>query len=560
MRHKEGARRIVSVVMALALATMGLTAAAWWAPQWASANETDPELLAVEDVVADEESIENDAVEETSTDAVSDEEATEEERESAEGEPVENAILSDNTVPSDAVEPAKGADVAGTTSTTTDPAEGTVNTEADEVYLIWLRLDTSGGATDSAIEAQLGKSIEENLKLASEDPNFHDIIPSWGDLVWHGDGCNYSFRGWESAIDMSKPLEASDFMISGEGNIGLEIHATWAPVPEPFDDNGKLLDYSIDNGVLTFPDYPALGEWYQLTVDAEDGITFSNVAGGTEWTMTIDANYLNSDDPLYSPQPHSGIYFVRGDGQGMSTNLSIEYDASKALTYKFTSGSGDAVRANPSVLSINLSSPAVLSLGYSTETVVANEQGATITHTPNSGEHGDDGSWSMLTLVTDPITGEAADKATVALKDAVAGVSNIHLFDICLLDPAGKVFAIPEGDHVVVTLPIPVSMSLENLHVFHIADDGTVTDMNATVDAEARTVSFTTTHFSTFALANVEGDGAASQLKPLPSSDEKPAGALADTGDATGVVVAGAALCAVCAAGVAVAARKRAQR
>lgn len=560
MRHKEGARRIVSVVMALALATMGLTAAAWWAPQWASANETDPELLAVEDVATDEEAVESDAVEETSTDAVSDEEATEEETEPVENEPVENAVLSDeedaasdSATPSDAVEPAEGTDVAGTTSATAD-------TKADEVYLIWLRLDTSGGATDSAIEAQLGKSIEENIELASEDPNFHDIIPSWGDLVFHGDGCNYSFRGWESAIDMSKPLEASDFTIPGEGTSGLEIHATWAPVPEPFDDNGKLLDYSIDNGVLTFPGRPALGEWYQLTVEAEDGITFSNVAGGTEWTMTIDANYLNSDDPLYSPQPHSGTYFVRGDGQGMSTNLYIEYDASKALTYKLTSGLGEFVRSNPNVLSINLSSPAVLSLGYNTETVITNEQGATITHTPNSGEHGDDGSWSMLTLVTDPITGEAADKATVALKDAVAGVSNAHFFDICLLDPAGKVFTIPEGDHVVVTLPVPASMSLENLRVFHIADDGTVTDMNATVDVESRTVSFTTTHFSTFVLANIEGDGVASQVKPLDTNDEQSAGTLADTGDATGVVVAGAALCTVCAAGAAVAARKRAQR
>lgn len=360
MKHKEGARRVVSVFAAFLLATMGLTAVATAGPLSAAATETDPDKLAVEDVVVDEEA------------------------EFAESGSAENAVLSgeedvvsDSTTPSDMVEPAEEADVPGMTSTTTDPAEGAVDTEADEIYLIWLRLDTSGGATDSAIEAQLGMSIEENLKLASEDPDFHDIIPSWGDLVFHGDGCNYSFRGWESSIDMSKPLEASDFTPSGQGISGLEIHATWAPVPEPFDDNGKLLDYSIDNGVLTFPGRPALGEWYQLAVDAEDGIAFSNVAGGTEWTMTIDANYLNSDDPLYSPQPHSGIYFVRGDGQGMSTNLYIEYDASKALTYKLTSGSGEFVRSNPNVLSINLSSPAVLSLGYNTETVITNEQGAT---------------------------------------------------------------------------------------------------------------------------------------------------------------------------------------
>lgn len=537
MKHKEGARRVVSIFAAIALATMGLTAVATASPLSAAATEADPDKLVVEDVVADEEA------------------------EFVESESAENAVLSgeedvvsDSIAPSDMVEPAEGADVTGMTSTTTDLAEGTVDTEADEIYLIWLRLDTYGGATDSAIEAQLGKSIEENLKLASEDPDFHDIIPSWGDLVFHGDGCNYSFRGWESSIDMSKPLEASDFTPSGQGTSGLEIHATWAPVPEPFDDNGKLLDYSIDNGVLTFPGRPALGEWYQLTVDAEDGIAFSNVAGGTEWTMTIDASYLNSDDPLYSSQPHSGIYFVRGDGQGMSTNLYIEYDASKALACKLTSGSGEFARSNPNVLSINLSSPAVLSLGYSTETVITNEQGATLTHTPNSGENGNDGWWSMLTLVTDQVVGEAADKAAAALQDAVEVIGGVYVLDIHLLDPLGNPIDFPEGEQATVTLPVPASMSLENLRVFHVADDGTVTDMNATVDAEARTVSFTTTHFSTFALANVAG-GQGEQVQPLNTADKAGDG-LVKTGDVSGIAAIGAV---ACAAGVALIARKRMQ-
>lgn len=537
MKHREGARRVVSIFAAFLLATMGLTAVATAGPLSAAATEPDPDKLAVEDVVADEE-----------TELV--------ESESAENEVLsgEKDVVSDSTTPSDMVESAEGADAAGMTSTTTDPAEGAVDAEVDEIYLIWLRLDTSGGATDSAIEAQLGKSIEENLKLASEDPDFHDIIPSWGDLVFHGDGCNYSFRGWESSIDMSKPLEASDFTPSEQGTSGLEIHATWAPVPEPFDDNGKLLDYSIDNGVLTFPGRPALGEWYQLTVDAEDGIAFSNVAGGTEWTMTIDANYLDSDDPLYSSQPHSGIYFVRGDGQGMSTNLYIEYDASKALTCKLTSGSGEFVRSSPNVLSINLTSPAVLSLGYSTETVITNEQGATLTHTPNSGENGNDGWWSMLTLVTDQVVGEAADKAAAALQGAVEVIDDVYVLDIHLLDPLGNPIDFPEGEQATVTLPVPASMSLENLHVFHVADDGTVTDMNATVDADARTVSFTTTHFSTFALANVAG-GQGEQVQPLNTADKAGDG-LAKTGDVSGIAAIGAV---ACAAGVALIARKRMQ-
>ncbi len=41
-----------------------------------------------------------------------------------------------------------------------------------------------------------------------------------------------------------------------------------------------------------------------------------------------------------------------------------------------------------------------------------------------------------------------------------------------------------------------------NLVVYHVADDGTMEKMESTVDAENRTITFATTHFSTFVLAN----------------------------------------------------------
>ena len=54
MKHKEGARRVVSVFAAFLLATMGLTAAATAGSLRAAANETDPDKMAVEDVLVED--------------------------------------------------------------------------------------------------------------------------------------------------------------------------------------------------------------------------------------------------------------------------------------------------------------------------------------------------------------------------------------------------------------------------------------------------------------------------------------------------------------------------
>ena len=166
------------------------------------------------------------------------------------------------------------------------------------------------------------------------------------------------------------------------------------------------------------------------------------------------------------------------------------------------------------------------------QTVLTNEQGATLVHETN-GVSGSDAFWSGLSLVTDHLGGDVAQAATdsvVAVVDGVTG--HPYVFDIHLEDIVGDVFEIPEGDSVTVTLPIPEGLSAEGLRVFHVADDGAVTDMGATVDAEAGTVSFTTTHFSTFVLANVEDDGTG---QGSGGQTTKPAGEKADglakTGD-----------------------------
>ena len=336
---------------------------------------------------------------------------------------------------------------------------------------------------------------------------------------------------------------------------------TYKNVAEPWGADGNLLPYTIENGVMTFPDHPELGAWYQLTVDAEDGITFDNPGGSSAWTMTIDAAALDEDDPLFSATPDSGIYFVRGDGQGMSTNLWIEWPQDKALSYELSAGTGTVSRVGgPHTLTINLSAPSTLTLRTATETVIANEQGAMLSHTVTGAvdEAGrtDDELWSMLSLVTDWLGGDVADAAGSAINTAIAGVTKMYVYDIHLEDPLGAEFTIPEGDQVTVTLPVPADMSLENLHVFHVADDGTVTDMNATVNADAGTVSFTTSHFSTFVLANVAGSmgGTGSTAD---SNAPSAGGTLAETGDAALIACAGATLSGLAGAGLVGAGFKR---
>lgn len=349
-------------------------------------------------------------------------------------------------------------------------------------------------------------------------------------------------------------------VIKGMTATGTYVLSSLKDVAEPWDENNELLPYTINNGVMTFPGHPELGEWYQLTVKTEDGVTFSAPGGSSAWTMMIDAHSLDPSDPLYNSGHDSGIYFVRGDGQGASANLWVEYPAEKALSYALAPAAGTLNRkGGPNSLNINLTAPATLTLGTSTETVISNAQGATLTHTVSgkvdADGFGDDAVWSMLTLVTDWIGGDAAETAGDAINTAVAGVKAMYVYDIHLEDWEGNEFAVPEGDRVTVTLPIPEGMSAENLFVFHVADDGTVTDMHATVDAEAGTVSFETTHFSTFVLANVEpGSGSVGA-----GAAGTPTGTLAQTGDLSLLAGAGAATAAL-AGSCLIAVGKRKQR
>lgn len=453
----------------------------------------------------------------------------------------------------------------------------TLNTAQQQTYNDYVTgKGFEGLATlDIAFDEYLGDGSDGTLDVAKHDLTPSDVVTFdltlfelQGDLGLDSLSGVYAMRipdeGGEPEFLTTNLSEEGNLQITDMTATGTVILYAYKDVAEPWGEDGELLPYTIENGVMTFPDHPELGAWYQLTVEADEGITFSNPGGGTVWTMTIDAADLSEDDPLFSSQPNSGIYFVRGDGQGMSTNLWVDYPADKALSYELSAGAGTISRAGgPNTLAINLSAPSTLKLRAASETVIANEDGATLTHQVGTiiGDDGsvqsDDAIWSMLTLVTKWVGGDAANAAGAAVNTAIAGVTKMFVYDIHLVDPLGAEFEIPADDSVTVTMPIPLDMSLEGLRVFHVADDGTVTDMNATVNADAGTVSFTASHFSTFVLANVTGTTGGQTDSPVDKGNGPTNGTLANTGDASLVACAGAAAAGLAGAGLVAAGSKR---
>lgn len=162
------------------------------------------------------------------------------------------------------------------------------------------------------------------------------------------------------------------------------------------------------------------------------------------------------------------------------------------------------------------------------DVVISNDSGASVVFTPSDPAEAEQ--WDGVTFVNEHLGGTAMDNAWNALITQVKGVkSGGYVFDLHL-EKDGKVFAVPDGDSVKVTLPIPEGMGADGIHVFHVADDGTVTDMNAVVDAEAGTITFTTTHFSTFVVAQVASDASG-------SANSTDAPALPQTGDPSLLIV-----------------------
>lgn len=97
-------------------------------------------------------------------------------------------------------------------------------------------------------------------------------------------------------------------------------------------------------------------------------------------------------------------------------------------------------------------------------------------------------------------SGEAYNRAVTALQD-VSG--KIALFDISLLLNGDKIQ--PQSGTVTVRIPIPDGFDRSKLALYYIADDGTKTSLEFTIDGND--IVFTTTHFSCYAITDTSVPG-----------------------------------------------------
>ena len=403
-----------------------------------------------------------------------------------------------------------------------DPAElpAGYSTASINRYAINMN-DPYGGLSNCWISSD--KIMEQSVldTIAENEAGFE-----LGESVMLGNGQSYTFMGWQHDgyyMDLDSVPSADAFdSVSASFKDGVLTHyydcpikAEWNPDPstgvfEPWapGQGTTLLPYTLKDGILTFDGVPSLGEWYQLDVKCGDGVSYNGtIAGGTSKTMTIDRTLLHEDDPLFDPYGYrSAPVWTRGDAGEDCTSLAFTIPTDEGVDYRLEPADAGrlytfSARDGWLTLGVQLDKPATLVVEKSDTVTVSNSDGATMT-APVSSENPN--YYNNLTLVTEHIGEEPAQAATNAVVAAVDGVTgHPYVFDIHLLDFAQKVVQPLDGDSVTITMPIPEGLTAEGLHVFHVADDGTVTDMGATVDAEAGTVSFTTTHFSTFVLANV---------------------------------------------------------
>lgn len=539
MRHKEGARRIVSIVMALALATMGLTAAAWWAPQWASANETDPELLAVEDVAADEEAVESDAVEETTADAVSNEEAIEEEAESVESEPVENAVLSDEASVESEDEPAA---------------------QADDVIV---------------------HTYDEEMVLHCPECNGFPHVSKSGSQGITGVGSGFLF---EEYVELSDQYETTDPSVA----------TVWIGEYE-----GKPCAFYQVQGVGTT----------DITVHTADGtqsatfrVNVTDVSDDPAKVAEFDHCQTLTGVEIVMPEDRATIDLAKGERPWVQLSTPTDGSSAGTLEYAWEFSSSD-----PSVAYVDVDSIVPVSVGTATITVTitdnAHPENGPFTDsitvnvidsdatTPEVPEQGVITVSSGSDVLSGAATVNASDEAWAAFQEKAGGAAELLVvnaelsdtqaaaiekaervtlatWDVSMLDINDKAIEVTSEDGITLTVRLELSDEYaayadDAFVVYYVGDDGTLEAKKTWVEEVegVRFVCFETTHLSSYVLT-VSNEAANEQLKPLDTNtdDEQSAGTLADTGDATGVVVAGAALCAVCAAGAAVAARKRAQR
>lgn len=107
-----------------------------------------------------------------------------------------------------------------------------------------------------------------------------------------------------------------------------------------------------------------------------------------------------------------------------------------------------------------------------------------------------------LTFVVEKLEDKEEEKATALIVENVRA-ENVYILDIYFEDQDGKEVKI--NANMTVTVPIPEGWDADHIAVYYVnSKTGEIIDMNAVVSEDGKTVSFTTTHFSHYALVQKE--------------------------------------------------------
>ena len=260
--------------------------------------------------------------------------------------------------------------------------------------------------------------------------------------------------------------------------------------------------YSYADGTITFDD-DAVGTWYELTIDAPEDVFNRLYSFSVEnQCMAFSAADFSKNDPLYREGGlDDGPFYVRAGGDGAEIMSYYSSFSSKLPTYSLEPADAGTISYDTSmhILTVTLTEPATLHIDAGDRRVLEGPNGARLSYIENDGNAD---KWDGVSFIAEKLEGDAADDASAYILQMIGGNGAAAVFDLSLEKNGQKVQPGELGSSSVqVTLPMPDSIDPGYVVVFTVGDNGSVTNVWSDVDEQARTVTFSASHFSTYVVA-----------------------------------------------------------
>ena len=376
---------------------------------------------------------------------------------------------------------------------------------------------------------------EETYQSMIDSMSPYADVPEVGGIQTLGwdDSLTAVFQGWDTSVvsDMNAASQKSDFTsdhVEKDDRTGLTVvyhdvlfYAKWITVDgKPIEYapslNGTLFDYNLENGVLTFPEDGSTWNELKVVIEGEGAAVIGDNYGLSGQYMLLSPSDFNMDDPDFNQDGEfTGPFYIRQTDSDKAV-ISASIADPDAWSYSLKPADAGAIEydeANNCLL-VSLDKPATLRINGGTMQEITNEDGASVSFV-TSDENA--ANWEGVDLVTEWMGGDIAQAAGEAVANFAAqsqiAIDKMYVYDIHLEKGGVEVQPAELGSSFVrVTIPVPEGVDPSLVQVFHVADDGGVTNMSAApVPAElGNAVYFYTDSFSTYVLAVVGEDGSAS--------------------------------------------------